>query len=31
MTKTKRPEIMATWHMVVAGDPLAAHAGFQIL
>ena len=31
MTKTKRPEVMATRHMVVAGHPLAAQAGFQIL
>jgi hypothetical protein len=30
MTKTKRPEILATGHMVVAGYPLAAHTGFQI-
>ncbi|MBC8452132.1 MAG: gamma-glutamyltransferase, partial [Rhodospirillaceae bacterium] len=29
--KTKRPEVMATRHMVVAGHPLAAQAGFQIL
>ena len=31
MTKTKRPEVIATRHMVVAGHPLAAQAGFQIL
>ena len=31
MTKTKRPEVMATQHMVVAGHPLAAQAGLQIL